>query len=146
MSQLWALVSASGVYVLRYTASADQHPADCGHADECEDVNVWPLDRDPDQANGEGVSYATGDFDFEIGRVADVVIASLKGAAFRKIVAAVPMWKQLDDLYDQDNPEAQARRAFIKGVRAASRAIEESVPNVSSVAGVVAVRSAIAAL
>lgn len=124
MSQLWALVAPDGSYVLRFTDSADHHPADHGHADECESLAVWPIEREPRAALGEGVDPATGAFDFDLGRVSAGIIAAIKAEAGRRIEAIAPLWRQINDMNDPTTPGATARAAAIASIRAWSNATE----------------------
>ena len=123
-AQLWALVTPDGSYALRFTDSVAHHPADYGHADECEGVEVWPLEREPRTALGEGVDPATGAFDFDIARVADCLIADIKAEAGRRIEAVAPLWRQINDLADPSAPGAAARAASIAAIRGWSNEAE----------------------
>ena len=126
-TQLWALVAPDGSYVLRFTDSIAHHPADYGHADECEGVEVWPLERAPRAELGEGVDPATGAFDFSIGRVADSLVAAIKAEAGRRIEAIAPLWRQINDITDPGAPGAADRAASIAAIRAWSNEAETMV-------------------
>lgn len=124
MSQLWAVVAADGSYVLRYTSGPEISPLDDGHRAECRNRAVWPLTRAPDRASGEGVSYSTGEIDFALTRVVDVLVAELKVTAARKIEAIAPLWRQINDLHDAASAEVIDRRLRIDQVRLWSNAAE----------------------
>ncbi len=125
--QLWALVAPDGCYVLRFTDSIAHHPADYGHSDECEGAEVWPLEREPRAALGEGVDPATGAFDFDIARVVDILIADIKTEAGRRIEAIAPLWRQINDLTDPSAPGASDRTASIAAIRNWSNEAETMV-------------------
>lgn len=124
MSQLWALVAPEGGYVLRFTDSAAHHPADHGHADECEGLAVWPIEHEPRAALGEGVDPATGAFDFDLGRVSAALITAIKAEAGRRIEAIAPLWRQINDMNDPATPGAIARAEAIASIRSWSNATE----------------------
>jgi hypothetical protein len=126
-AQLWALVTPDGSYALRFTDSVGHHPADYGHADECEGAEVWPLDREPRAALGEGVDPATGAFDFDLARVADSLIAAIKAEAGRRIESVAPLWRQINDLTDPTAPGAADRAASIASIRNWSNEAETMV-------------------
>ena len=126
-AQLWALVTPDGSYALRFTDSIAHHPADYGHADECEGVEVWPLERAPRAGLGEGVDPAPGAFVFSIGRGADSLVAAIKAEAGRRIEAIAPLWRQINDITDPGAPGAADRAASIAAIRAWSNEAETMV-------------------
>lgn len=126
-SQLWALVAPDGSYALRFTESIAHHPADYGHAAECDGMEVWPLEREPRAALGEGVDPATGSFDFNIARVVDTLIDDIKAEAGRRIESVAPLWRQINDLTDPSAPGAAARAASIATIRNWSNEAETMV-------------------
>lgn len=121
--QLWAIVAPNGEYVLRFTASIDEHPAECGHGEECAGNHVWPLSREPLREFGEGVSPETGSFTFTLDRVIEPIVARIKAAAAARIECISPVWRQINDARDP-TPEGEVRFATIDAVRAWSNAME----------------------
>lgn len=124
MSQLWAIVAGDGSFVLRFTASNAAHPAQSGHADECEGCAVWPLARDPRLSLGEGIDPESGAFDFDLARVEAALIASIKTEAARRIESIAPLWRQINDLAEPQAVDASERRAAIDEIRAWSNQAE----------------------
>lgn len=120
--QLWAIVGEAGQRLV-WTASADQHPTDHGHAEDCAGQEVFPLDREPIAALGECVT-ATGEIGFDVSRIAPELIAQIKAEAARRIEAFAPLWRQINDLADPTDPGAIERRAKIDAVRAWSNEVE----------------------
>jgi len=120
--QLWAIIE-DDTYRLIWTASADQHPVDAGHAQECRGRKVVALDREPVNLLGEYVS-AEGEIAFDVRRVADGWAAAIKAEAGRRIEAFAPLWRQLNDLADPSDPAAIERRRRIDAVRAWSNEME----------------------
>lgn len=131
MSQLWALVAPDGSYVLRFTNSADEHPAEHGHAEECEGMAVWPLEREPRLELGEGVDPETGAFDFQHERVEARLVAAIKAEAGRRIEAIAPLWRQINDLNDPGAPGAAERATAITAIRAWSNDAEALLADAS---------------
>lgn len=131
MSQLWALVAPDGSYVLRFTNSADEHPSEHGHAEECEGMAVWPLEREPRMALGEGVDPETGAFDFHLVRVEAQLVAAIKAEAGRRIEAIAPLWRQINDLNDPSAPDATERATAIAEIRVWSNDAEALLADAS---------------
>lgn len=145
MSQLWAIVAPDGSFVLRFTASSAVHPAQSGHADECEGCAVWPLDRDPRLSLGEGVDPESGEFDFDLSRAEVVLIASIKAEAARRIEAIAPLWRQINDLAEPQAVGAAERRAAIDEIRAWSNQAEAMLAEAMDADDLEAVLQSIAA-
>ena len=131
MSRLWAIVAPDGSYVLRFTESSDHHPAEHGHAEECEGMAVWPLEREPRLALGEGVDPETGAFDFQIERVEAQLVAGIKAEAGRRIEAIAPLWRQINDLNEPGAPGAADRATAITAIRAWSNDAEALLADAS---------------
>lgn len=140
MSQLWAIVAPNHAFRIVFTDSADVSPADCGHADECEDMAVWPLEREPDIAHGELVDFATGSiiycpFVAQPGwpSAYDMLIAEIKAEAGRRILEAYPLWKQLNDMdLSAFDPGVLERKAERDRIRDWSNELEDRVDHATS--------------
>lgn len=140
MTQAWALVSPNNNYRVLYTNSIDEHPADAGHAEECIDVAVWPIEQMPREELGEYVDYNTGEFKFDSslsqpGRDAPVntIISQIKAKAQELILRDYPLWKQLNDMdLPSDDEGAIARKARRDEIRAWSDILENRVRTASS--------------
>lgn len=136
--QLWAIVGKSGKFVLRYDEPID------GHKAETKDKNIWSLEREPDIANGEGIDYETGNFDFNLKRVLPTLISEVKEQAAKLIEAVSPDWKQSNDIR-LPTPSGDARFEKIDGIRAWSNEIETRIAALDSVEAVIAIRAEVEA-
>lgn len=140
MTQAWALVSPNNNYRVLYTNSIDEHPADVGHAEECIDVAVWPIEHMPREEVGEYVDYSTGEFKFDSslsqpGRDSPVntIISKIKAKAQELILRDYPLWKQLNDMdLPSEDEGAIARKARRDEIRAWSDILENRVRAASS--------------
>ncbi len=129
MSQCWAIVWKSGKFVLRYTGSLDEHPADHGHRAEVRDRAVWPIDREPLQHMGESVSFENGAILFDSLVAAKMLEPKIKHAVQVAILRDYPLWRQVNDLADPDSPEKQARAARRSALRERSNELEAMALN-----------------
>jgi hypothetical protein len=139
---IWAIVRRSGAFTLRHTDG--EHPAEAGHRRDCRGANVWQLTRDPDLASGERVDYATGAIVFDLGAVQDSVLAEIKAAAGQHIEAFAPLWRQLNDMAEPDNPGAAGRARDIRAVRDWSTDLEARLAQADSATKLRNVRAALA--
>lgn len=132
MSQLWAIVSASGAYVLRYTNGTDIPPNEAGHAKECRSRNIWPLEREPMDRSGEVVDFATGAIVYSSERAIEAIVPHIKAWTQAQILTAVPYWRQLNDLADPDADGASERRKTVSDLRNLSNELEQAVRDATS--------------
>lgn len=131
MSQLWALVTEDGAFVLRVTPNYARKPRRSGCAGEIRrGVRVHRLAREPDAALGERVAWERGGIVFDQahappGRApaCEQQIGAIRAEAGRRIEAIAPIWRQLNDLRESSEAGA-ARFAAIDAVRAWSDALE----------------------
>lgn len=116
---IWAIIRA-GSAVVRH---CDGHPAENGHADECEGAIVHSIAAEPRWHLGETIDPETGAvlFDFDLAR--EGVFTAIKRAAGERILQAVPLWRQINDVGD-DSDAARERREVVGAWRAWSNAIE----------------------
>jgi hypothetical protein len=135
---MWAIVSKSGAFVIRY-----DNPGE-GHKAEAKDKHVWPLEREPDIINGEGVDFNTGLFDFSLKRVLPTLTGEVKSLAAARIEAVSPDWRQRNDLR-LPSAEGEARFAVIDAIRAWSNEAEERLAKLASVKAVIDFRAEIQA-
>ena len=141
MPQLWAIVSESGDFVLRYTDSPEQTPEDSGHADECVGCNIWPLECE--LVEGEIVSFETGEILFNAALAAPSLVAEIKAVAQQRILEVAPLWRQVNDLAEPDRPGVAERRAQIQSIREWSDELEAMVTSATNATQLADVRSAL---
>lgn len=132
MSQLWAIVEASGSYVLRYTGGLEMVPADSGHRKECRGRNVWPLEREPLDRSGEVVDFVTGDIVYSSEKAVAAIVPHIKAWTQAQILTAVPYWRQLNDLAEPEADGAADRRKSISDLRNLSNELEQKVRDATS--------------
>jgi hypothetical protein len=125
---MWALVEADGNFAVRF---CDEHPAECGHADECEGLDVVEIPRLPDWQHGERVDVVAGEIFYDPNfaprgsrSAADRFVEAVKQTAGARIDKVAPVWRQLNDMRAVDDPEAAARLARIDEIRAWSNRLE----------------------
>jgi hypothetical protein len=139
MEQLWAITASDGSYTLRWTDGT--HPKDCGHADECQGRLVTALTRQPQTALGETVDRVSGQIVFQPSLVRETLIAEIKAEVGRRIEAAVPLWKQINDLHEPPSVGRTQRRQLVDDLREWSNNLEEIAVQAISVADVQLIRS-----
>lgn len=131
MSQIWAIVAASGSCSICFTGSADEHPAQFGHEEDCVDRNVWALDREPVDRLGERVDYETGEIVFDRDLAFARIVPAIKSATQTAILRVAPLWRQLADLADPDNEAKAGRAEAIAVLRSRSNQLEDMVRSAS---------------
>lgn len=150
IEQRWAVVSPSGEFRIVFTPGAGFHPRDCGHADECRNHAVWPLERD--LLEGERVDAATGNIVFATehaqpgeATALDRLVSDIKDEAGRRILEAYPLWKQLNDRdLLADDPGVLERKALRDAIRAWSNDLEARATAARSAEDFQAIRAELA--
>ena len=89
---IWAIVEKSGKFTIHHD-DPKQFNSKVGASKV-----IWPIDRSPDVANGEQIDFDSGEIIFDRTQVADHIVAEIKAKAGKKIVDAVPLWQQNNDL------------------------------------------------
>ena len=115
---IWAIETDIG-YVIRHT---EAHPAECGHADECDGRKVVELSREP--TFYEYVDFSDGSLKAPSEKGIELIISMLKQKASDEIERIAPVWRQLNDLADPTSESAVVRRAHINIIRGWSNKAE----------------------
>lgn len=139
MSQIWALIAPDGSYVFKYTASAEHHPSDYGEAEACQGRVVKLLEREPLQVLGEDLD-ALGEIVFDLNLVEAELVAEIKAEAGRRILAQVPIWRQINDLDTPSDPAVIARKQIVVGIRDWSNQLEAQLAEATTPEDIQAIR------
>lgn len=137
MTMLWAIVSKSGDYQLRY-----DDPVNDGKA-ALRGKAVWTLEREPDPLLGETVAYETGEVIFDKSIVESALVNEIKSIAASRILAIAPIWRQINDLANPDDNGASERRAQINAIREWSNNMEIAASNAAKPSDIADIRAAL---
>lgn len=137
MTQIWVIVDKSGDFQIRYDNPALDDKA------TLRGKNVFELAREPLIHLGEAVCFETGEIIFKKSTIDSALISDIKAAAAERISAVAPIWRQLNDLANPNEPGASDRRSEIDDIRQWSNQMEASVASAKSASDISDIRSAL---
>lgn len=121
----WAVVPEDCAKEPFVRITSGGHPAEEGHAEECEGTIVYKLERLPLFALGEYLT-STG-VSFDVAKVAKVITSRIKEVAATKINAVLPVHKQLNALRNGITPADQEAFEEVDSIRAWSNSLEQQL-------------------